>query len=262
MAPSLPGWAFSTYPNEAGFKLAHHAELANKLMLRLGYDKYVVQGGDWGSSVGRVLSILYPHRVVALHLNNFEMPEVVTTTDDRNYSSFELRQLENYRQFLANGTAYVAIQSTKPFTLGVALHDSPVGLLAWIADKLFLWADTYPRKSDGYRWTYTEIITWTLVHYLADGGPITELAMYAENDGSEGDPLAIEGKSYVPVPTGVSAFAAEPEMVPKTWAQTKANVVWWREHELGGHFAMYERPEEMVKDISDFVAETLGSRVL
>lgn len=63
----------------------------------------------------------------------------------------------------------------------------------------------------------------------------------------------IKPKVFVTVPTGVSAFAQEAEMVPRSWAQEKANVVWWKEHELGGHFAMYERPEQMVEDIVDFV---------
>ena len=115
-------------------------------------------------------------------------------------------------------------------------------MLAWMADKLFLWSDSYP-------WTPTEIITWTLLHYFP--GPTTGLVMYRENPGQ--DELAYYANHYVKVPSAVSAFPKELIMVPRCWAETAMNVVWWKEHpEGGGHFAAYEKPEALAKDLIEF----------
>lgn len=261
VAPSLPGWLSSTSPINKGYSYAQHSECWHKLMLKLGYDKYVVQGGDWGGNIGPVLAATYPNNVLALHLNTFAMlssinrkydPEGIP--EDQKYTEFEQKTIANSRNWQDRETAYQKIQGTKPLTLGVGLHDSPIGMLAWMADKIFTWSDCYPQNQKGYKWTPTEFITWTLIHYFSDSGPTGPLRMYQQ----EGSTLGREAE-YVTVPTGVSAFAAEVEMVPRSWAETKSNVVWWREHEIGGHFAMYERPEDMVEDFVDFV-RTVGLR--
>jgi hypothetical protein len=123
-----------------------------------------------------------------------------------------------------------------------------MGLLSWMVDKLLTWSDCVPRNPNGYKWSDTEFITWTLLHYFP--GPTNSFSMYAALDPKDD---GFRGKECVHVPVGVSAFARDPDMVPRRWAETKANVVYWREHEVGGHFAMYERPEEMVQDVVEFV---------
>ena len=120
------------------------------------------------------------------------------------------------------------------------MHDSPIGLLAWIADKYFSWSATYA-------WTPTELITSTLLHYFADGGPTLALQIYREN-GTE----ALNQAKYVDCPTGFSAFRDDMELVPRAWAETKVNIFFWEEHEAGGHFAIFERPKEMVEDLEQF----------
>lgn len=146
--------------------------------------------------------------------------------------------------FQQGQAGYVQIQSTKPRTLGFALHDSPVGMLAWMADKLLLW-------SDKYQWTTDEIITWTLLHYFP--GPTTAFQMYFENIS-----LATSGEippgteRYVKVPTGVSAFAEEVFIVPRSWAEKEFNIVEWKEHPKGGHFPGYEQPQGLSSDIDGF----------
>jgi hypothetical protein len=158
------------------------------------------------------------------------------------YSAFEQAALQHANQFNQEEAAYREIQATKPRTLGFALHDSPVGMLAWMADKLHLWTDDYP-------WTPTELITWTLLHYFP--GPTKAMQMYRENN-PEQMRKARQWNEYVKIPSGVSAFPKELMVVPRSWAETKANIVFWQEHEHGGHFAAFEKPDEFSGDLIKF----------
>lgn len=158
------------------------------------------------------------------------------------YTAFEQGSLERIQWFTKKENAYLLIQCTKPRTLGFAMHDSPVGMLAWMADKLHVWTDKYP-------WTPTELITWTLLHYFP--GPTTGFTMYKENNLEE-QSNGFQATNYVKTPTGVSAFPKELGVVPRSWAEKHANVVFWHEHSSGGHFAAYEKPKELADDLIKF----------
>lgn len=127
------------------------------------------------------------------------------------------------------------------------MHDSPAGLLAWMADKLLLWADEYP-------WTRDELITWTLLHYFP--GPTTAFQIYRENL-----PLFARGDTvppgvterYVSVPTGVGAFPQEVFIVPRSWAEREYNIVAWTENARGGHFPAYETPDDLCAHMIPFL---------
>ena len=166
--------------------------------------------------------------------------------DELRYSDFELNSLKVMGWFAESQSAYGQVQKTKPRTLGFAMHDSPAGMLAWMADKLLLWADDYP-------WTKDEIITWTLLHYFP--GPTTAFQMYSENlpvfESGQMPPGVAE--KYVRIPTGVSAFAKEVFMVPRSWAERDFNIAQWEEHPRGGHFPSYERPQELCSDLIPFL---------
>lgn len=102
-----------------------------------------------------------------------------------------------------------------------------------MVDKLYTWSDHYP-------WTKTEMITWTQLHYFPD--PTTSFRIYREHGPQELDDIPCER-----TPTGSSAFAGEMEMVPRSWVEGRANITFWRDHESGGHFAAYEKPDELAK---------------
>jgi len=173
------------------------------------------------------------------------MPKPDFPSGEPTYTPFEQKCLDRcLNWFMKDQSAYFMIQGSKPRTLGFAMHDSPVGMLAWMCDKLFLWSDDYP-------WTPDELITWTLMHYFP--GPTTAFQMYFENSPEELSHTSILATGFIKVPTGVSAFPKELGVMPRSWVERKAKVVWWREHEDGGHFAAYERPEVLVGDIVDFV---------
>ena len=241
VAPSLPGFGFSSCPSKAGFKNRQIAESMHKLMSRLHYRHYVVQGGDWGAMIAWTIAHSYPNSAKAIHLNLLSLPKPDFESEPE-YTDFERRSLEQHENFDTNEFAYYLVQNTKPRTFGFAIHDSPVGMLAWMADKLFTWSDSYP-------WSPDELITWTLLHYFP--GPTGGFHIYRENSATEMISGA-EADKFLQTPTGVSAFAKEAEMVPRSWAETKANVVYWQEHDSGGHFAAYEKPKEFVDDLVSF----------
>lgn len=256
VAPSLLGFGFSSdYPDVEGVSFANHAELMHQLMRRLGYDKYIVQGGDWGASISRSLALCYPEQVKAMHVNYFTTLPPPNLPSDYPYTPFERGKILRNAQWNESETGYFIIQHQRPLALGIGLHDSPIGMLAWMTDKLLSWSNAFsPSNLTGYKWSPTELITWTLLHYFP--GPTRSFAIYAETDYEKDD--SFRGPEYVTVQTGVSAFRAEAEMVPRKWAEAKANITFWREHaDGGGHFAMYEWPEQMVRDITDF-AKQLG----
>jgi hypothetical protein len=162
------------------------------------------------------------------------------------YFHFERKCLERFAWFQNINPAYDSIQSTKPNALGYAMHDSPVAMLAWMVDKLFSWSDEYP-------WTPTEIIAWTLLHWFP--GPTTGFLMYFENNPSELMKPSSEVLGYLETPTGYSAFPKELAIMPRLWAETIGNVVFWQNHTRGGQFAAYERPQELAGDVIRFVRE-------
>jgi hypothetical protein len=163
--------------------------------------------------------------------------------EEPEYTAFEKGCLERMDWFFKTNLDYHKIHSSKARTMGFLLHDSPIGLLAWISDKLFLWSDSYP-------WTPTELITWTLLHYFP--GPTTGLHMYFDNRPKEGASAGTRTSQYLKTPSGYSAFPKEIGIVPRSWAERLGNVAWWREHASGGHFAAWERPDELAGDLSDF----------
>jgi hypothetical protein len=160
------------------------------------------------------------------------------------YTPAEKERLSRTFDWFKNtNSAYGLIHASKPHTLGFAMHDSPMGLLAWIYDKLILWTDGYP-------WTPREIITWTLLHYFP--GPTTAMMMYHEN---AHEATCVEGswaQKYIRQPCGFSVFPKELAMMPRSWVERLCNVRLWKEYEKGGHFAMHERADVLVPDMVEF----------
>ncbi|KAG6900645.1 hypothetical protein C0993_006749 [Termitomyces sp. T159_Od127] len=161
VAISLPGYGFSSAPSKKGFEIAQYAEVAHKLMLALGYDEYVTQGGDWGYMVTRKIAELYgPKHSKAWHTNcpvsgppTIGRPLVwlghaLSALPLLSYNKREKAGLERSAWFQRWGSGYLAEQTTRPQTLGHSLADSPVGLLAWIYEKLVEWTDNYKWEDD------------------------------------------------------------------------------------------------------------------
>ncbi|KAI9817380.1 MAG: hypothetical protein M1832_004687 [Thelocarpon impressellum] len=249
VAPSLPNFGFSTGIGKTGFGLAQYAEVCHGLMSRLGYQEYVTQGGDWGSHISRVIGLRYAS-CKASHLNMIlggppswsREPLSAVQHAVFPYSEREKTGLRNTRDFIKNGTGYQAEQATKPQTLGYGIHDSPVGLLAWVYEKLHDWTDDYP-------WTDDEVLAWVSIYYFSAAGPASSLRIYYESRHTDPALLTDVG-GYVPrVPLGLSYFPKDIYSVPKSWGRVRGPVVFEAEHETGGHFAAWEKPQQLVEDL-------------
>jgi len=142
--------------------------------------------------------------------------------------------------FQARGNGYLILQSTRPQTLGYGFADSPVGMLAWIYEKLVQWSDSYP-------WTDEEVLTWVSIYWFSRAGPAASLRIYFEVMGSSD--LLDWRLQQVKVPVGVSFFPKETGQAPRAFIRAESNVVFESEHASGGHFAAYERPEALVDDL-------------
>jgi pimeloyl-ACP methyl ester carboxylesterase len=247
VAPSLPGYAWSEGVLEKGFQAKHYAELFNKLMISLGYSEYVTQGGDWGNPLTLTTASKYgPQHVKACHTNMplcdppklFGNPIVLLKCLIASFTSREREAMAITKNFFENGMGYFGIQSTKPQTLGFSLADSPVGLLAWIYEKLITWTDSYP-------WTDDEVLTWVSIYWFSRAGPAASTRIYYELTHA-GD-VFIFPKTTVPV--GLSFFPKEIIQSPKALLRSKGRIVFESEHKVGGHFAAYEQPEALVGDL-------------
>ncbi|KAH8107254.1 alpha/beta-hydrolase [Cristinia sonorae] len=247
VALSLPAFGFSEAPTKTGFAISQHAEVGNKLMLALGYNKYVVQGGDWGYFITRKMGKLYGKKHVQAWHTNFPIATFPPITYPRHFVTAlvtsllpsNIANLKEAKKFGDDGRGYFAIQSTRPQTLAYSLRDSPVGLLAWIYEKLVAWTDSYP-------WTDDEVLTWISIYWFSRGGPDTSVRLYYEAMHAEG---FASDQPWSPVPIGFSRFPKEIVTLPKSWSRALGNVVFEADHDQGGHFAAYERPEALAGDL-------------
>lgn len=161
------------------------------------------------------------------------------------YSDREKQGLARSKWFEEEGFGYNRLQSTKPQTIGVALEDSPVALLAWIYEKLHDWTDSYP-------WTDDEILTWISIYWFSAAGPAASVRIYYESlhadtaNGNSYEHLI----GYVPhVKLGIAHLPREISIVPSSWAAGLGPVVRQSEHSRGGHFAAWEVPEVIAQDL-------------
>lgn len=160
--------------------------------------------------------------------------------------------LERTQEFAKTGSEYSHIHKTRPHTPGFALTDSPFGLLAWIYEKLRDWTDDYP-------WMDDEILTWISIYVFSGAGPDASIQLYYEIDNP---PKPIVGKlsgtmesfmKYHTTPLGLSYFPKDVIMLPSSWEQILGPVVFEKRHVEGGHFAAWEKPEEVAEDVREMV---------
>ncbi|KAI1392638.1 alpha/beta-hydrolase [Hypoxylon trugodes] len=241
IAPSLPNYGFSGLTPKPGFGIKQYAEACLKLMQGLGYEKFATQGGDWGSIISRTMGVLYPESVLALHLN-LVMASAPTDVDPADAA----RVQEQHKNWMETGDGYYKIQRQRPNTIGIALADSPVGLLTWIYDKLVAWTDEYP-------WTDDEVCEWLSIYWFSRAGPAASVTIYHEVFRGE---FNLGAGIYPPRNSliGFSYFPKEIMCTPSSWNKQLGDVVFERKHERGGHFAAWEKPEDLVGDLRDMFA--------
>jgi pimeloyl-ACP methyl ester carboxylesterase len=242
VAPSIPGYGFSGPTTEPGWNPKRIAAAFAELMSRLGYDRYGTQGGDWGSAITRQVGLLDSEHVIGSHFNTLQTvpsgdPEELKLLTDKERSF-----LERGQRFQQQGSGYYMIQSSRPQTLAYGLTDSPVGLLAWIAEKFAEWSDPASKIDRD------QILTNISVYWLT-GTANSAARLYAEFARSGSAWGKVEPSS---VPAGVAQFPYEIFPPIRRFAERSNNIVHWSEFDRGGHFAAMEQPDLLIGDVRDF----------
>jgi pimeloyl-ACP methyl ester carboxylesterase len=237
VVPDMPGFGYSDHPAEPLDSIAV-AALWAKLMTDLGYDRFGAAGGDIGSHVSRYLALDHPTRVTAVHRTDGGMP--VFTGDPATLTPEEREWMEAGVRWGAAEGAYAALQRTKPQTAAFGLTDSPVGLAAWIVEKMHSWGDR-----DAF--TRDEILTNVMIYWLT-GTIGSSMRMYHANGAIPRDQLA----RRVEVPSGFALFPADILRPPRAWLDRTANTVRVTTPAKGGHFAAFEDPEAYAQELRDF----------
>lgn len=237
VCPSLPGYGFSDRPAE-GWPVPRIAKAWIALMARLGYDRFVAQGGDWGSAVTTAIGASGDPAVAGIHLN---MVVARPTPEDlADLTEAEKAALADLQRYSKDGNGYSQQQATRPQTLGYGLVDSPVGQAMWIYEKFREWTDCDGTPENAL--TRDEMLDDIMLYWLTGTGASSG-RLYWESFGS----FATE---TVQVPTGCSIFPKELFRASRRWAERQySNIVYWNELPKGGHFAAFEQPALFVDEV-------------
>jgi pimeloyl-ACP methyl ester carboxylesterase len=232
VVPSLPGFGFSDKPREKGWNVVRIAKAWGLLMTRLGYTKWVAQGGDWGAGVTTALGHIKPAGLAGIHLNwQFVFPEKIQATG---LSPEEQRALDAAGRFGTDGYGYFIEQSTRPQTMGEVLSATPAGQAAWIYEKFQAWTD-HPGDVEQVL-SRDEILDDISLYWLTNTSA-SSARIYWENS-----PSSFHG-GRLDLPVAVTVFPKEIFRAPRSWAQESyPQLIYWHEVDRGGHFAAFEQP--------------------
>jgi microsomal epoxide hydrolase len=254
--PSIPGFGFSGPTGEIGWENGRIARAWIELMSRLGYDRYVAQGGDAGAMISLEIGRSDPGHVLGLHVNMLVTPP----TDPAAIAALEpadLARLGQLAHFDQDMSGYMKLMSTRPQTVSYGHADSPVGQLAWIIEKFQEWADTDKIPEDAI--SRDDLLTNASIYWLTNTAA-SSAALYFE--GAAGLRALATGTAEPPpppisAPIGVAVFPRDIFLPIRTFAEQQLpSISHWSEFEHGGHFAALEQPDLLVGDVRAF-ARTL-----
>ncbi|HKV37156.1 MAG TPA: epoxide hydrolase [Pyrinomonadaceae bacterium] len=250
--PSMPGYGFSGKPAAPGWGPVRIARAQIELMKRLGYTRFVAQGGDWGAIITEQMALLTPPELIGIHTN---MPETVPPEiakvlpagpPPEGLSADEKHAFDQLSYFYTHGLGYALEMANRPQTLyGIA--DSPVGLAGWIIDhdidSYKLIARVFNDETEGL--TKDDILDNITLYWLTNTA-VSSARLYWENK------LAFFDPKNVQVPTAVSVFANEIYASPESWVRsTYPNLIFFNKHDKGIHFAAWNQPEALIPDLRD-----------
>jgi pimeloyl-ACP methyl ester carboxylesterase len=249
--PSIPGFGFSGKPATTGWDPAHIARAWVVLMKRLGYTRFVAQGGDWGGMITDAMGKQALPELLGIHLNwVFAVPPEIDKAIQTgsplppDLSADERRACDQIAAFYKTGVGYALEMGNRPQTI-YAMADSPVGLAAWLLDHDLRSYEMIARAFDGQRegLTRDDVLDNVTLTWLTNTA-VSSARLYWENKFSFFTPKGVT------IPVAVSAFPDEICTIPRTWAERAyPKLIYYKRHEKGGHFAAWEQPELLVSDV-------------
>jgi len=248
--PSLPGYGFSGEPAEIGWDLARTARAWAELMRRLGYTRYVAQGGDVGAGVTDAMGRQAPDGLIAIHTNLLvtalggPMP---TSTDDERAAAAQLGT------FQKSGNGYFVEMATRPQTIGYALLDSPVALAAWMidhdTDAYYKIASAFVDGKPSGNLTRDNVLDNITAYWLTGTGA-SAARSYWEAYGPDAPAAGRDPLPATQIPFAFTTFPGEIWRTPRSWVEASyPNVVYFNEVDRGGHFAAWEEPELFATEV-------------
>ena len=238
VCPALPGHGFSNKPKHDGWSVEKTARAWNTLMLRLGYNRYFAQGGDWGGAVTTAIGLQDVEHCRGIHLNMpILQPDPATMNDLTDEEKDALAGMQYFQDW---DSGYAKEQSTRPQTIGYGLADSPAGQAAWILEKFRAWTDCDGNPENVL--TRDEILDNIMLYWLPNSAA-SSARLYWES---------YNKFNYAPVqlPVGYSIFPKEIVRASRRWAEKRyQNLVYWNRLDRGGHFAAFEQPDLFVKEL-------------
>ena len=245
IVPSLPGFGFSGRPSHP-MGPRKIGDVLNQLMIKkLGYKNYLAQGGDWGATICNWLAYDHSKHCKAIHINCLTMrhPEGPQNKEERDWQNrFDKDQI------IQDG--YRTQQATKPQTLSYGMMDSPVGIAAWIIEKMHGWSDL---KNNDIESVYSKdkLLTNIMVYIVTKTFNTASWIYYGRRE--EGGRFFPKDFKKIKVPTGIAIFPAEmSEWPPRSYVERIFNVKHWKKMKSGGHFAAMEQPDLFIKDLQLF----------
>lgn len=245
IAPSLPGFGLSFKPNQKRFGVEEISDILLVLMQNLGYDKFFIQGGDWGSMIGTRLGYKYPDNIFGLHLNMLSLRREFENKKD--ISPEEKDYIDQVKRWRLEGMGYQAIQGSRPQTLAYGLTDSPAGLAAWICEKFYEWTDCKGIPENSI--SIDRMLANISLYWFTGAIGSSFWPYYARSHRSWFIP---EG-AKVTVPVGYCEFPKEMLKPQRKLAEkTYTNIIRWEKKDQGGHFAALENPNVLAKEFIEF----------
>jgi pimeloyl-ACP methyl ester carboxylesterase len=240
--PSMPGYGFSGKPTGTGWDPDHIARAWAELMKRLGYTRYVAQGGDWGAPVSNAMARQAPAGLLGIHVNlpAAVPPEVAAVLAaggpaPAGLSEKERAAFDALDTFFKKYRAYAAMMATRPQTIGYALTDSPAGLAAWIYD--------YNNGEPERLLTKDDVLDDITLYWLTNSAT-SSARLYWESGGRSPTLAAAQKTAEISLPVAITVFPEEIYRAPETWARRAyRNLIYFHEVDKGGHFAAWEQPE-------------------
>ena len=238
VCPSLPGYGFSGKPSATGWGAERIADAWSELMQQLGYDRYVAQGGDWGSLVTTWIGIRDPEHCRGIHLNMpIAPPDPDTFNELTEREQAAIQGFEHYEQW---DSGYSKQQSTRPQTLGYGLVDSPAGQAAWILEKFWAWTDCDGHPENAL--SRDQLLDNVMLYWLPRTAASSARLYWESFRNVPFDPVR--------VPVGCSIFPKEIFRTSKRWAEKRfGELMHWNELDRGGHFAAFEVPETYIDEV-------------